>query len=171
MFSNKLTSNIAVAIAMVITLAIGSKETIAKTTQATQSQAIVLEVYKSPACNCCKNWISHINKNGIKSEVYHRGDISVIKNKKGIEPSYRSCHTAISKNGYVFEGHIPTKFIQQFLDERHADDVIGLSVPGMKMGTPGMEVGDKFMPYQILLLKNEGASELYVAVNSSKGQY
>lgn len=183
MFLAKLTLKVVAAFTVVIALASCSeKEAVANTTQtqtqtqstqaqSSQAQPIVLEVYKSPTCGCCKKWISHINENGFESKVHQRNDVSEIKNEKGIEPRYRSCHTAISKDGYVFEGHVPAKFIQQFMQETHADDVIGLAAPGMGMGSPGMEMGDKFLPYQVLLLKNDGSSEIYAFIKSSKEQY
>ena len=81
-----------------------------------------------------------------------------IKEKFGIKPEYRSCHTAVSKEGYIFEGHIPGKYISQFLAENNPN-AIGLSVPGMPMGSPGMEVGDKFTPYDVLILYKDGTSK------------
>ena len=134
-------------------------------------QPIILDVYKSPTCGCCKKWISHIDDNGFQSTVHNKNDVSIIKEKRGIQPRYRSCHTAISKEGYVFEGHIPAKFIQQFLKEKHDDNVIGLSVPAMPLGSPGMEVGDKFQPYRVLVLKSDGSYEIYSNVQSYEEQF
>jgi hypothetical protein len=130
----------------------------------------ILQVYKNPNCGCCKKWISHINQAGFKTETHDRSDISELKQDKGIAPRYRSCHTAISANGFVFEGHVPAKFIKQFLLEKPKGS-FGLSVPAMPVGTPGMEMGDRFMPYQVLLLKKDGSSEVYAFVQSSKEQY
>ena len=70
----------------------------------------------------------------------------------------------------MFEGHIPAKYIHQFLEETH-DDAIGLSVPGMPLSSPGMEVGDRFMPYYILLLKKDGSTTVYAQVQSKMEQY
>lgn len=134
-------------------------------------QPIVLDVYKSPTCSCCKKWISHIDDNGFQSKVHNESDVSIIKEKNDIQPRYRSCHTAISKEGYVFEGHIPAKFIQQFLKEKHDDSVIGLSVPAMPVGSPGMEVADKFQPYKVLLLKSDGSYDVYAVVQSYEEQF
>ena len=134
------------------------------------SQPIVLDVFKSPTCGCCKKWITHIDDNGFQSKIHNRRDISVIKNEKGIAPRYRSCHTVISKEGFIFEGHIPAKFIQQFLKEKHADDVIGLSVTAMPVGSPGMEVGDRFQPYKVLLLKSDKSYDVYAVIQSYEEQ-
>ncbi|WP_223271578.1 DUF411 domain-containing protein [Colwellia hornerae] len=135
------------------------------------SPSIVLEVYKSPTCGCCKKWISHINDNGFASKVHSYQNFSAVKDEKGIAPRYRSCHTAISKDGFAFEGHVPAKFIQQFMKETHSDDVIGLSVPAMPVGSPGMEVDDKFQPYKVLLLKSDGTHKIYANVQSYEEQF
>ena len=174
MFSKKITLKAVAVFTLVVAIASCSKEEATAATpksQTAKSQPILLEVYKSPTCGCCKKWISHIDDNGFQSKVHNRKNIFVIKKDKGIEPRYRSCHTAISKNGYVFEGHIPAKFIQQFLNEKHPDNVIGLSVPGMPLGSPGMEVGDKFQPYKVITLKSDGSYEIYADITSSQEQF
>lgn len=137
---------------------------------ATKASLPILEVYKSPTCGCCKKWIDHIDNNGFQSIVHNRVDLSSIKKKQGIAPRYRSCHTAVSEEGYSFEGHVPAKFIKQFLAEK-PKDALGLAVPAMPVGTPGMEVGDKFQPYRVLLLKTDGSYETYSMVNSYKEQF
>ena len=80
-----------------------------------------------------------------------------------LRPQYRSCHTAVSSEGFIFEGHIPSKYIKQFLSEDHPD-AIGLSVPGMPLGSPGMEVEDRFMPYDVLILFKDGTSKTYAEI-------
>ncbi len=130
----------------------------------------VLDVYKTPTCGCCQKWIDHIDDSGFQSIVHNRVDLTSLKMDMGIAPRYRSCHTAISTEGYIFEGHVPAKFIQQFLAEA-PKNALGLSVPAMPVGTPGMEMGERFMPYQVLLLKPDGLSEVYAMVNSYKEQF
>jgi hypothetical protein len=172
MFSNKYILKMLAAVALVTLIASCSdNEALIAGTISTKPQPITLDVYKSPTCGCCKKWMSHIDDNGFQSKAHNRNDVSVIKKKKGIAPRYRSCHTAISKEGYVFEGHIPAKFIQQFLKEKHPNSVIGLSVPAMPLGSPGMEMGDKFHPYKVLLLKADGTYEIYASVQSSEEQF
>lgn len=172
MFSNKFMLKVFVALTSVTLIVSCSKSEVAKSeTQNLKPQAVVLDVYKSPTCGCCKKWVSHLNDNGFQSKIHNKRDISVIKEKKGIEPRYRSCHTAFSKDGFIFEGHIPAKFIQQFMKKTHADDVLGLSVPAMPAGSPGMEVGDKFQPYRVLLLKSDGTYEIYATIQSYKEQF
>jgi len=174
MYSHKFTLQLVATLALAFVIASCSdNETVVDTLEASNvtSQFIPLDVYKSPSCGCCKKWLSHINENGFESTIHSDQNFSIIKEKQGIEPRYRSCHTAISKAGYVFEGHVPAKFIQQFLTEKHASDIIGLSVPAMPIGTPGMEVDDKFQPYRILLLKSDGTYEIYAHIRSYKEQF
>ncbi|HEY1059843.1 MAG TPA: DUF411 domain-containing protein [Limnobacter sp.] len=93
-----------------------------------------------------------------------------LKNKLGIDSRYRSCHTAVSAEGYVFEGHVPAKYIRQFLKEK-PQDAIGLVVPGMPAGSPGMEIGADFSPYQVLLLTRDGQSRVYATVQTYESQF
>ena len=130
----------------------------------------ILEVDKNPSCGCCKKWIDHLNSKGLTTEIHNRNSLAEFKQEKGIAPKYRSCHTAVSKDGYVFEGHVPAKFIQQFLNEK-PEGAIGLSVPSMPLGSPGMEVGTKFSSYQILQLNIDGSSSVYASINNAQEQY
>ncbi|WP_440873721.1 DUF411 domain-containing protein [Thalassotalea sp. PLHSN55] len=130
-----------------------------------------LTVYKSPTCGCCQKWIDHLSESGLQSKVIDDNNMSLIKEKQKIEPRFQSCHTAISKEGYVFEGHVPAKYIQQFLAQEHHDNVLGLSVPAMPVGSPGMEVEDKFMPYKILVLMADGSAQVYAQVDSYQQQF
>ncbi len=132
--------------------------------------SIPLDVFKNPSCGCCKKWIDHVNQNGFQSTTHNSANLSTFKQERGIAPRYRSCHTAVSQDGYIFEGHVPAKFIQQFLIEK-PEDALGLSVPAMPVGTPGMEMGDRFMPYQVLLLKVDGSSEIYSTINTYEEQF
>ncbi|MGB1058644.1 MAG: DUF411 domain-containing protein, partial [Ketobacter sp.] len=77
---------------------------------------------------------------------------------------------AVSKQGFVFEGHIPARYIQQFL-ANPPEGAFGLAVPAMPVGSPGMEVNERFMPYQVLLLKKDGSTEVFAAVENAAQQY
>jgi hypothetical protein len=129
-----------------------------------------LEVYKRASCRCCGKWVTHVRERGFQVTTFNRNDLSALKSEKGIKALYHSCHTGVSKEGYVFEGHIPAKFIQQFLKEK-PEGAIGLAVPAMPQGSPGMEVGNKFSPYKILLLRTDGTAQTYAQVNTKKEQY
>ena len=113
-------------------------------------EELMLLVHKTATCGCCKMWMKHVEKNGFTAYGQDHQDLMKIKEKYNIEPQYRSCHTAVSSDGFIFEGHIPSKYIKQFLSEDHSE-AIGLSVPGMPLGSPGMEVEDRFMPYDVLI--------------------
>lgn len=132
--------------------------------------AEMLTVYKSPSCGCCNKWVEHLETEGFKTAAEHAADLDALKDGYGISTNLRSCHTAVSSQGYVFEGHIPARYIRQFLTSPPAD-AIGLSVPGMPLGSPGMEVDDKFMPYQVLLIKNDGSTEVFASVERAVQQY
>ncbi len=138
-------------------------QTIAKT-------ETVLQVFKDPTCGCCELWIDHVNENGFAAQINHPENLALEKLKRGVPPIYQSCHTSVSEQGYVFEGHVPAKLIQRFLEEQPAY-ALGLAVPGMPMGSPGMEIGDQFQPYEVLLIKADGTSEVYAAINSKEEQY
>ena len=130
--------------------------------EATESE-ISLLVHKTPTCGCCKMWVEHLDKNGFSPVVEDHKSLQTIKKKYNIKPKYQSCHTGVSKDGYIFEGHIPSEFIAQFLSEDHPN-AIGLSVPGMPLGSPGMEVEGMFTPYDVLILFNDGSSKVYAEV-------
>lgn len=135
-----------------------------------QAKPLELMVFKTPTCGCCKDWINHIEEQGIIAHSKDLSNIGGIKAKIGIKPNYRSCHTAVTKNGFAFEGHVPAKYILQFLSEQHPN-AIGLSVPAMPIGSPGMEVEDRFMPYKVLLLFKDGTSKVYTTVTSYDQQF
>jgi len=128
-----------------------------------------LDVYKSRTCQCCEHWVQRMEDAGFDTKTHHPGDLNQFKYDHGIAPKFQSCHTAVSKEGYVFEGHIPARFIQQFLENPPAGSR-GLSVPGMPAGSPGMEVGNQFMPYKVWLLKKDGSAEVFAAVDSPDQQ-
>jgi hypothetical protein len=126
--------------------------------------AVTLDVYKSSTCQCCNEWIHHLEDAGFAANIHHPADLNRTKRELGVAPELQSCHTAVTREGYFFEGHVPARFIQQFLDGP-PEGAIGLSVPGMPVGSPGMEVGDRFMPYQVWLLKKDGSTEIFATVD------
>ena len=127
------------------------------------SSESTLVVHKTPTCGCCKKWMKHLKENGFNTDPQDHQNLNGIKDMHNIKPEYRSCHTAVSSDGFIFEGHIPSKYIKQFLSENH-DDAIGLSVPGMPLGSPGMEFENRFMPYEVLILFKDGSSKVYAEV-------
>jgi hypothetical protein len=130
----------------------------------------IMTVYKSPTCGCCQKWVDHMSDNNVASRVVELDDLSLIKAKYKVEGRYRSCHTGVvvsASGDYVFEGHVPAEHVKTFL-ANPPEDVIGLSVPGMPMGSPGMEVGDRKDYYQVLLLNKDGSSSVYAHVNQGR---
>ena len=123
----------------------------------------ILVVHKTPTCGCCKKWMKHLEENDFNLSSQDHQNLNDIKDMHNIKPEYRSCHTAVSSDGFIFEGHIPSKYITQFLSENH-DDAIGLSVPGMPLGSPGMEFDNRFMPYDVLILFKDGSSKVYAEI-------
>jgi hypothetical protein len=134
------------------------------------TEAVVLDVYKSETCGCCAVWIDLVEEQNFDTTIHHPTDLGAEKQRLGVAPQYQSCHTAVSPEGYVFEGHVPAKFMQKFLAEK-PEGAIGLAVPGMPLGSPGMEVSDRFTPYDILLLKEDGSSEVYASMATIEDQY
>lgn len=131
-----------------------------------------LTVYRDPDCSCCSGWVKHAKQAEIAIEdniLSSYKAVNRIKDQYNVPSSLRSCHTTVSKDGYVFEGHIAVKFIDEFLQNR-PKDAVGLIVPGMPVGTPGMEYQDKFLPYQVLLLKQDGSTEVFAEVSNKTAQ-
>lgn len=126
-----------------------------------------MTVYKTPSCGCCQKWVSHIEGNDFATKVVEMNDLSSVKSKYGIGSRYQSCHTGVvvgEAGEYVFEGHVPAEHVQAFLNNP-PKGAIGLSVPGMPIGSPGMEVGDRMDYYQVLQLNLDGSSSIYAHVN------
>jgi len=160
-----------VFVALFVVACSDSNNEVTQSLGALQNQnSLVLDVYKSPTCGCCGKWIEHIENSGFEVDIHHPSNLAAVKRKQGIHVRYQSCHTAVSTDGFVFEGHIPAKFIHQFLSQK-PKGAIGLAVPAMPVGSPGMEVGNKFKPYQVLLIKVDGSSEIYADVRTAEEQY
>lgn len=136
--------------------------------------ALALIVLKTPTCGCCKKWIDHLETEGVAAQSKDYERLDGIKTQLGIAPRYRSCHTALTLDGLFFEGHVPAKYIKQFIvqvKEGEHENATGLSVPAMPVGSPGMEMGNRFMPYEILILFNDGTSRVYAKVTSYEEQF
>ncbi|MGD8743800.1 MAG: DUF411 domain-containing protein [Granulosicoccaceae bacterium] len=119
-------------------------------------------VYKSPACGCCNKWIEHLEQNGFKVEAHNVKDVIPYKIQNGVTPELASCHTAIV-DGYTIEGHVPAGDIKRLLRERPAVD--GLAVPGMPIGSPGMEQGDRKDKYNVVSFDEKGNKKIFSSHN------
>ena len=123
------------------------------------AEAVTAVVYKSPTCGCCVKWIRHLEAGGLEVESVNVRDVSAIKSKHGVPTRLASCHTALI-DGYVVEGHVPVEDVKRLLDER--PDVIGLAVPRMPIGSPGME-GPNPEPYDVLSFDASGATRVFAS--------
>ncbi|WP_288996649.1 DUF411 domain-containing protein [uncultured Psychrobacter sp.] len=132
-------------------------------------QNVSATVYKDANCGCCKEWIGHAEDHGMTADGQDVSDLAVFKQRYGVPDNMRSCHTAVTSDGYVFEGHVPAKYVAQFL-ANPPSEAIGLAVPGMPMGSPGMEYQNRFDPYQIMQINKDGSSTVYAQVESPQQQ-
>jgi len=120
----------------------------------------LVEVWKSPTCGCCKDWVAHMQANGFRVKVYESGNAEA-RARLGIAEKYGSCHTAVVA-GYALEGHVPAGDIHRLLKDRPA--ALGLAVPGMPIGSPGMdgpEYNGRKDPYDVLLLQANRTASVY----------
>lgn len=116
-------------------------------------------VYKSPTCGCCSAWIKHMEENGFKVTSHNVQNVSYYKDKAGVPGNARSCHTAFV-DGYAVEGHVPAEDVLRLLEDKPAG-VKGLAVPGMPMGSPGMEYGNRKDAYDVVSFTNGGKTSVY----------
>ena len=136
------------------TLLVGSLMTVGLLSIASHAAATTtVEVYKSPTCGCCAKWVDHMRDHGFTVKTHDVGN-KEIRKKSGLSESVGSCHTALV-NGYAIEGHVPAPDIIRLLKEK--PKAIGLSVPDMPHGTPGME-GARSDPYNVLLITERDQS-------------
>ena len=117
----------------------------------------VVEIYKSAECGCCKAWAEHLQKNGFKVILHDVDDVPAARKKLGMPDQYGSCHTARAGQ-YLVEGHVPAADIKRLLRER--PEAIGLAVPAMPPGSPGME-SDHPVPYDTLLVGKNGKAKVF----------
>lgn len=125
-----------------------------------RSDAPLVEVWKSPTCGCCKDWIAHLDANGFRTQVHDSGN-TAMRGRLGIDIKYGSCHTA-RVDGYAIEGHVPAADIRRLLKER--PKAIGLAVPGMPVGSPGMDgpgYNGRKDPYDVLLIATDGKASVF----------
>jgi hypothetical protein len=118
----------------------------------------VVTVYKDPFCGCCEAWVKHLRANGFEVNVHEVENMDQYKRTQGVPDKLKSCHTAVV-NGYTIEGHVPAAEIQRLLKEH--PKAKGLAVPGMPVGSPGMESGSTIQRYAVLLFNTDGTSSVY----------
>lgn len=128
----------------------------------TSTQApTAISVVRDPGCGCCLNWVAHLERAGFKATVTESADMDTLKDGKGVPKAARSCHTA-TVGGYVIEGHVPAADIRRLLKERPS--VAGLAVPGMPVGSPGMESSSgRVQPYDVLTFDKAGRTAVFAS--------
>lgn len=119
--------------------------------------AAEVTVYKSPYCGCCGAWVTHMKDHGHDMKTVEMEDLTAIKKMTGVPEPLQSCHTAVI-DGYVIEGHVPASDVARLLQEK--PKARGLAVPGMPVGSPGME-GPNPQPYEVLLFQTDGSAAVY----------
>lgn len=127
---------------------------------AARAEVREIRVYKSPLCGCCKDWIKHLEENGFTVTSFDEGN-SEARKRLGMPVRFGSCHTG-EVDGYAIEGHVPAREVLRLLDEK--PDAIGLSVPAMPRGSPGMDgpmYGNVKDPYDVLLIDRDGEASVF----------
>lgn len=121
-------------------------------------ESAAVEVYKAPTCGCCGAWVEHLREAGFHVQVHDTADLGPIKAEVKLPFGLGSCHTA-RVGGYFVEGHVPAEDVKRLLAERPA--ARGIAVPGMPVGSPGMEQGDLRQPYDVLLIAEDGSTSVF----------
>jgi hypothetical protein len=122
--------------------------------------APTVEIWKDPNCGCCQDWVKHLNKSGFATRVHDEGNTAA-RTRLGVPAKLGSCHTGLV-GGYAIEGHVPAREVQRLLKEK--PKAVGLAVPGMPVGSPGMDspaYGDQRDPYDVLLVLADGSTRVY----------
>lgn len=120
-----------------------------------------ITVYKSPTCGCCGLWVDHLEESGFTVKTLDMPDVTPMKQRYGLPADLASCHTAVV-DGYVVEGHVPADVIKELLQKR--PDVAGIAVPGMPIGSPGME-GPNPQPYNVVAFSTDGEREVFKRID------
>ena len=120
------------------------------------ADGLTIDVHRDANCGCCKEWIKHMESNGFSVNDHVEANMATVKQELGVPPRLGSCHTAVI-DGQFIEGHVPA---DQVLALRERPDLLGIAVPGMPMGSPGMEYGDRQDPYQVVGLTKGGQLEV-----------
>lgn len=168
-----MTRSILSATALVLVAACGGTDAPNESAAATTQPAAVMAasvanadlptilVYKTEGCGCCNGWIEHLKAAGFQVDARNVRDLMAVKRDAGVPVDHSSCHTALV-DGYVVEGHVPAYVVKQMLAER--PEITGIAVPGMPIGSPGME-GPGAKPYQVKAFDRQGRTSVYVEVD------
>lgn len=153
--------NLFKAICLAALLLAGPAATLAATpnTSPVDNALPLVTVHKSPYCGCCEKWVEHMQAAGFRVEVVNTDDMTPVKQRVGIPPGKGSCHTA-EVGGYFVEGHVPAEDVKRLLAEK--PDARGIAVPGMPIGSPGMESPDgRVQAYDVQLVDKQGETSTW----------
>ena len=117
-----------------------------------------MTIYKSPSCGCCKEWVRHVETAGFKTKIVDMEDLLQVKKDAGVPDDLQSCHTALV-GSYVVEGHVPADLVKRLLADK--PKITGLAVPGMIVGSPGMEQGAMKQPYNVMAFTRGAKFSVY----------
>lgn len=139
----------------------GARALSAQQRSAPQQALPAMTIYKSASCGCCSQWVQHAKDAGFSVREVNTDDLNTVKREMGIPPRLASCHTVVV-GSYVVEGHVPADDVKRLLRDRPAG-VRGIAVPGMPIGSPGMEQGppSQYQRYQVLAFTAAGATSVY----------
>ncbi len=143
----------------------GALASFALAAQATPGASPVVEVFKNPSCGCCGAWVEHLQAAGFKVQVNEVPDTAATRRQLGMPEKFGSCHTA-RVAGYLLEGHVPAQDVKRLLASR--PQALGLAVPGMPVGSPGMEDGGRRDAYQVLLIDRSGQARVFASYPAVK---
>lgn len=129
---------------------------------------LAMTVYKDPSCGCCGGWVEHAQDNGFSITTEHPAALHEVWSRHDIPLDLQSCHLALNPDGAVFVGHVPARFVLEYLADP-PKGARGLSVPAMPVGTPGMEQGDEFDPYEVMLI-TDGKPSVFADVRKPSQQ-
>jgi hypothetical protein len=135
--------------------------------QANPFKLPTVHVWKSPTCGCCTAWVDHMRAAGFTVSITEVDDTGPTRKRLGMPAKLGSCHTALV-GGYVLEGHVPADDVKRLLRTKTAG--LGLSVPGMPVGSPGMEMGPRLDPYDVLLVQRDGRTSVFSHYPKTKPQ-
>jgi hypothetical protein len=122
--------------------------------------SVKVTVFKDPGCGCCKEWVEHLRKHAFDVVAKDTSDVAAVKRAARVPEQLHSCHTAFV-NGYVVEGHVPAADIQRMLMER--PKIAGIATPGMPVGSPGMEIGNRKDRYVVVAFTRDGTTKVFAS--------
>ena len=123
------------------------------------AEAPSITVYKDPSCGCCTKWVEHLRASGLTPVVHDRNDMDALKDSLGVPSALRSCHTAVAGK-YVVEGHVPAADVARLLKTK-PKGVVGLAVPDMPAGSPGMEMSGRRDAYDVVAFSVDGKTSVF----------